>query len=98
MAATITFNPPDRWSQCSSDQLLSGFTGPRNLDRCLFNEPTSVVGDPTCGNGIMEEGEACDCGSPEVYKYMYMAALLLYIIVCPSIYMHSVYMHVQHLE
>ena len=66
MAATITFNPPTRWSQCSVDQLNSGFTGSRNLDRCLFNEPTTVVGDPVCGNGIQEDGEACDCGSPQV--------------------------------
>ncbi|CAI8048180.1 Disintegrin and metalloproteinase domain-containing protein 8, partial [Geodia barretti] len=65
MAATITFNPPTRWSQCSIDQLNSGFTGSRNLDRCLFNEPTMVVGDPVCGNGIQEDGEACDCGSPQ---------------------------------
>lgn len=65
MAATITFTPPTRWSQCSVDDLNSGFNN-RNLDRCLFNEPTTVVGDPICGNGIQEEGEACDCGSSQV--------------------------------
>ena len=90
MAATITFNPPSRWSQCSRNQLVSGYNDPRlNLDRCLFNEPTSVVGDPTCGNGIMEDGEACDCGSLEVCTYMYMATLLLHVVVCPSI-LHAV--------
>ena len=66
MAAIITFNPPTRWSQCSIDDLNTGFTGPRNLDRCLFNEPTTVVGDLSCGNGIQDEGEDCDCGSPQV--------------------------------
>jgi hypothetical protein len=69
MAATITFTPPDTWSQCSIDDLNTGYNGPRNLDRCLFNEPTSVVGDPTCGNGIMEDGEACDCGSAQVLQH-----------------------------
>ena len=65
MAGIITFNPPTEWSQCSRNDLQAGFNN-FNLDRCLFNEPTMVVGDPVCGNGIMEEGEDCDCGSTEV--------------------------------
>ena len=65
MAASLSFNPPTRWSQCSINDVLDGFNN-RNLDRCLFNEPTAVVGDPACGNGIQEEGEDCDCGSVQV--------------------------------
>ena len=65
MAAIITFDPPDSWSQCSIDDLNSGFNN-ANLDRCLFNVPDAVVGDPMCGNGIQEEGEGCDCGSAQV--------------------------------
>ena len=68
MAAVITFTPPTSWSQCSIDDLNEGFNV-FNLDRCLFNEPTMVVGDPVCGNGIQEDGEHCDCESQQVRRY-----------------------------
>jgi len=58
MAATLnTSDPATQWSQCSIEELNNGFNSGLDLDRCLFNEPTTVVGDPTCGNGIQEEGE-----------------------------------------
>ena len=65
MAASLSFPLPNMWSQCSRDELQSGFNN-RNLDSCLFNEPTTVVGDAVCGNGILQTGEGCDCGSPVV--------------------------------
>ena len=65
MAAVSGFPQPISWSQCSVDDLNDGFTL-YNLGTCLNNEPTETVGDPVCGNGIREDDEVCDCGSPQV--------------------------------
>ncbi len=56
------FNPPTQFSSCS----LSDFNTlvSRGGDSCLFNTPTTKVGDLVCGNGIREGNEICDCGSP----------------------------------
>ncbi|XP_068610910.1 disintegrin and metalloproteinase domain-containing protein 9 [Brachionichthys hirsutus] len=39
----------------------------RGGGECLKNQPNSVVamGNPECGNGRLDEGEQCDCGTPE---------------------------------
>ena len=66
MSAVTSFPPATRWSSCSISDLNNGLFGPNNLQRCIGNVPTTTVGDPVCGNGITEEGEVCDCGSPEV--------------------------------
>ena len=66
MSAVSGFPPATTWSSCSRSDLDNGLFGIFNLQRCLSNIPTVTVGDPVCGNGIQEEGEVCDCGSPEV--------------------------------
>jgi hypothetical protein len=36
------------------------------MDYCLRNLPAVVYDGPVCGNGLVEEGEECDCGLPQV--------------------------------
>jgi len=56
-------NPPaTHWSQCSKDQLQTSFD--IGLDYCLHNIPETIYDStPDCGNGIVEQGEECDCGN-----------------------------------
>ncbi|KAL5262585.1 hypothetical protein ACHWQZ_G008105 [Mnemiopsis leidyi] len=48
-----------RFSNCSQ-LVLDSFSG-----NCLNNQPKTLYGDPVCGNGFVEEGEECDCGTEE---------------------------------
>lgn len=55
---------PKKFSRCSIDeyrQFLQNGGG-----RCLFNKPLKLLDPPSCGNGFVEVGEECDCGSPAV--------------------------------
>ncbi|CAB1320018.1 unnamed protein product, partial [Coregonus sp. 'balchen'] len=65
MAGALSWDIPKSFSSCSSvnyDQFLNN----RNPE-CLLNKPDyrNVVSTPVCGNGFLEKGEACDCGSLE---------------------------------
>ncbi|XP_063369368.1 disintegrin and metalloproteinase domain-containing protein 33-like [Cydia amplana] len=53
---------PVRWSTCSLRNLSRSFE--KGLDYCLRNIPKTLFDSPTCGNGFLEEGEECDCGTP----------------------------------
>ncbi|XP_022804380.1 zinc metalloproteinase-disintegrin-like kaouthiagin-like [Stylophora pistillata] len=50
------------FSNCSLTSLQ------RVNDACLYNVPTYKAVNSYCGNGIREEGEECDCGTPEMCK------------------------------
>ncbi|XP_027728932.1 disintegrin and metalloproteinase domain-containing protein 11 isoform X1 [Vombatus ursinus] len=52
---------PQKFSRCSVEeysQFLQEGGG-----SCLFNKPLKLLDPPECGNGFVEAGEECDCGS-----------------------------------
>lgn len=54
-----------RFSTCSGNNVEAFFSGGAYAEngQCLENAPTRVMGDPVCRNGLVEEGEDCDCGA-----------------------------------
>ncbi|XP_028287749.1 disintegrin and metalloproteinase domain-containing protein 11 isoform X1 [Parambassis ranga] len=52
---------PRKFSRCSIDEYLRFLQ--QGGGSCLFNKPTKLLDPSECGNGYVELGEECDCGS-----------------------------------
>ncbi len=55
--------PPTRFSSCGIRD-MNKIRG--QLDSCLLNVPAATRLPPTCGDGIVNGWEQCDCGEPAV--------------------------------
>lgn len=59
------------FSSCSADDFQALVI--RGGGVCLKNQPSAsdVIDVAECGNSLLEEGEDCDCGKPEVQSNLF---------------------------
>ena len=52
------------WSECTKERVINRETS--NSYECLYNAPNGTVAASICANGIIEEGEECDCRADDM--------------------------------
>lgn len=52
---------PYKFSECSKEDYIKSLKDGKNT--CLLNRPNEIEVRRNCGNGIIDEGEECDCGT-----------------------------------
>ncbi|XP_042329042.1 disintegrin and metalloproteinase domain-containing protein 22 isoform X3 [Sceloporus undulatus] len=53
---------PTKFSKCDIEEYYDFLNNGGGA--CLFNKPSKLLDPPECGNGFVEAGEECDCGTP----------------------------------
>ncbi|XP_040208371.1 disintegrin and metalloproteinase domain-containing protein 22 isoform X6 [Rana temporaria] len=59
----IGYYLPSKFSNCDIEEYNEFLNSGGGA--CLFNKPSKLLDPPECGNGVVEAGEECDCGTVE---------------------------------